>query len=332
MTNARSKTAASLALALLLALAGAPPALARDESGSGSGGSGSGGGGNGGGDSLALRVNDATGVPGGLVAVVVRTYASRAIRRGQVCLRATASGASAAPSPLSGLEGALVFSPRGDVTARNSFSNQRATVSFSSPSGTINSADGPMAVLYFRLGTDLQPGQRYDLVLDPAETSLVDGEGRPLAVDPRPGRLEIKGRAAPFQLAAVGARVRPGRVVGLGLETSEPAAVRRGRIDLRWDARAAAGLPQVRMDPRYGNAVFEVTRLGPGRAVVRFVSPDATLNRVPGRLLEVLLPTSPAAQPGTRTPVTLDPGLTFLEGPDGERLPLELENGVLAFR
>src|SRR5829696_5211925 len=38
-------------------------------------------------DKLALRTNDAEGVPGGVVAVVVRTYASRAIGQGQILFR-----------------------------------------------------------------------------------------------------------------------------------------------------------------------------------------------------------------------------------------------------
>jgi hypothetical protein len=332
MSIARPRSAALVLAALALALGAAPREARPDD------------------DSLALRVNDATGVPGGLVAVVVRTYASRPIRRGQVVLRAGSSGstsgarpassslwssslaASAASSPLAALEGTLVMSPRNDATSESSFRDAQAVLSFSSPSGTINTADGPMAVLYFRLSRDVQPGQRFDLVLDPDSTSLVDGEGRQLEVDSRPGRLEIRAARGELELEAVDARVRAGRVAELGVETSEPAAVARGRIALRWDARLAAGPPEVRMDPRYGKTIFRVTRLGPGQVVVRFLSPDASLNRVPGRILEVRLPTAPNAPSGARSAVVIDPRLTFLEGPGGVPLPLELENGVLSIR
>src|SRR5262245_60255059 len=138
--------------------------------------------------------------------------------------------------------------PRSDATSSVTFRDQTA-LSFSSPSGTINSVDGPIAVLYFRLASNTQPGQRFDLVLDPTRTNLVDGEGRPLAVDPRPGGW----RSAPGHALRAASPERPGaagRVALLVVEDERARGARRGRVDLPWDPPLVTGLPQVRMDPR----------------------------------------------------------------------------------
>src|ERR1700712_2472547 len=84
MTKRLHLTLAALTAAILL-LAAAPEAGARNGSGGGGGGNGGGGGGHD--TSLVLRVNPAIGVPGGTVAVVVRTYAPRPIRQGQISIR-----------------------------------------------------------------------------------------------------------------------------------------------------------------------------------------------------------------------------------------------------
>ena len=64
---------------------------------------------------LTLRVQDAIGEPGGLVAVVLRTYASRPIGQGQVCME-TESAEPAQPSnAVAATEGALVFSTADDA-------------------------------------------------------------------------------------------------------------------------------------------------------------------------------------------------------------------------
>src|ERR1700750_1502257 len=48
------------------------------------------------GKSLTLRLNPAIGTPGGLVAVVLRTYAPRPIKQGQVVVRAARKPGTAA--------------------------------------------------------------------------------------------------------------------------------------------------------------------------------------------------------------------------------------------
>jgi hypothetical protein len=307
------------------------------------------------GSGMALRVNDATGAPGGTVAVVLRTYAPRAIGQGQICIRGggrrpvaaladpggiagtsgsgEGSGETAPGTPFATLLGAKVFGARDDVRWSAAFHEDgEVMVSFHSPSGTINTTDGPMVVLYLRLADDVVEGQRFDLKVDFAETLLFDARGRPITVDPRPGRLEIKHEGDLYPVRAAGARIRPGQVAKLGLETRERAALSGGKIGLRFDPSVAAGVPRVRIDKRFGKATFLVDRTTPGLVIVEFESADGSLNRVPGKIIEVRVPTSPEVRPGKRTRVWLDPNFTYLVDRDGDLLPLEVGDGRLEFK
>jgi hypothetical protein len=216
-------------LAVIFLLAGLPRVFAAsggggsDDGGQGSGsgssgnggGSGSddGGGSNGGGGrgdkGLVLRVNPAVGVPGGIVAVVVRTYAPRPVRQGQILVRVvrrpkpaklglTVEELTQPVRPFMTLVSAVVYSQRNDSSSQAALlgqpDSQAATVTFQSPSGSINASDGPLAVFRFRLDPSLQPGQTFDLSIDPALTGLTDERGRPITVAPRSGVLTVKAK------------------------------------------------------------------------------------------------------------------------------------------
>lgn len=102
--------------------------------------------------------------------------------------------------PLIALEGVAVLSGLGDAVSGSFFDagTQTADVEFSSASATINEADGPMVIFYFRLGEDLQPDQEYYLALDPEETFIVDASGNQVPLELRGGRLRIEApKAAP---------------------------------------------------------------------------------------------------------------------------------------
>jgi hypothetical protein len=109
-------------------------------------------------------------------------------------LRPLAQGVKTEVQPLLRLEGVTVLSGLGDVVSDSWFDAgiQTADVDFSSPSASINEADGPMVVFYFRLDENLTPGQEFQLALDPADTFLVDAQGDPLPLELKPGRLRIK--------------------------------------------------------------------------------------------------------------------------------------------
>lgn len=316
-----------LSLGLALCLVGlASPAFAR-----------------GGGDDtgLTLRVSDAVGQPGGIVAVVVRTYAARPIKQGQVCFRgrrgpqrlATAGGltANAGDQPFASLVGALVFGPRGQVTYRAVLQPLEAMITFASPAAMVNRFDGPVAVLYLRLAADLQPGELFTLDLDPADTFLTDETGRPITILAKPGLLKIRARGESIELRVPGARLAPGRSAALGISTIETRPFTKGQVGLRWDPAIQAAKPSVRMDARFGHSTFTVDRATPGLLIVTFESPDASLNTVPGKFIEVTLPTKSSVPHGTKAVVRIDPNLTFLaNGPD-DLSPFTMKNGQITF-
>lgn len=349
-----TRTPFRFALALLAVLTLLFSGVSLADRGRGGGGDDDDNGGGGGGDTLKLRLNDAIGKPGGTVALVVRTYAARPIRQGQISIRvrrgrtaARAGIASAASAltvealtqpvrPLTLLR-TIVYSQRGDTVVNEAAltgapDSQAVRVDFSSPSGTVNASDGPLAVLILRLDPSVVPGQQYDIEVDPAVTGLTDAAGRPIAVEPINAVLTVRAPSAPFAVEAEGDEVEPGERAELGIETSEPFPVSGGRITLRYNRNAAAGKPVVTMDPRYGKATFQVVRSTPGLLVVTFQSPNGTLNTVPGRIVGIDLPTRASAQIGTETRVFLDPAGTWLVSRNGRRkLPLKLEGGTLAF-
>jgi chitinase len=170
-------------------------------------------------DQLAIRINDAEGSPGGLVDVVVRSYAPRAIGQGQfevrsaprprslagiAAQRATSRASAASPrsdstSPFVALESFELFSQAGDHTGNAALAaDGAASVSFLSPSASINRGDGPIAILHLRLASDLAIDSEYELDLDLGVSFLIGEHGESIPIDPRPGRLRIRqGDATP---------------------------------------------------------------------------------------------------------------------------------------
>lgn len=110
-------------------------------------------------------------------------------------LQARASAFTDAPDrPLMTLEGVVVLSAMGDAISKSVFDGgtQITLVEFASDSATINNADGPMVVLYYRLDPDLKPDQEFELRLDAADTFVVDPFGNPMELELKPGRLRIE--------------------------------------------------------------------------------------------------------------------------------------------
>ena len=281
---------------------------------------------------LTLRINDAMATPGERVAVVLRTYAPRGVGQGQICRAAQANRGPGA-GPRLDLEEVVVFSEQDDATVVETFDGtaQTAVIEFASPSATINWADGPLAVLFFRLDASLQPGQEFELMLDLADTFLVDAFDQSIPLELRGGVLTVRDPGAPYELAAEGDEILPGDVAALGVDTSELFPIGSGQVALRWDPAVAAGPPVVSMDPRHGDASFSVDLSEPGRALVSFSSPDGSLNEVAGKIIGVDLPTA-AGAPAVASALTLDPVLTFLEDPGDSPIPIALVADVLDLR
>ncbi|HWN40812.1 MAG TPA: hypothetical protein VNW71_01260 [Thermoanaerobaculia bacterium] len=302
-------------------------------------------------EKLTLRVNDARGGPGDLVSVVVRTYASRPIAQGQICIgarrqgrnRSTANatiGEAATGSPFASLERVEVFSARQDATFQVSFDGEGADVTFRSPSASINAVDGPLAVFHFRLSSSVRDGEVYEIALDTADTFVVAGSGQRLAIESRAGELEIREdddddgdgeEEDSIELGVTGGKVRRGKTARVRLATRDAVALSSGRIALRYDPRIVAGKPWVRIDPRYGKATVLVTTDTPGLVIIDFQSPDKSFNRAPGELFEVRMAISRQAPRG-RSPVTVDKGRSSLRDASGDALDLEIRNGSLVIR
>ena len=200
---------------------------------------------------------------------------------------------------------------------------------FTSVSATINSIDGPLAVMYFQLDESVQPGQVYELTVDVQNTLLLDENGVPIDITPRPGELEIRAPDGPIRVAAHAEDVGVGGVARASVTTFEPITLSGGQAGFRYDPAIVDGPPTVIMDPRHGQAAFVADISTPGLVVVSFSSPDGSLNEVPGDLIEVRLPISSAVPPSTSYPVTLDPALTFMTDTQGQPVSLALVEGLL---
>lgn len=283
------------------------------------------------GNRLTVHVEDAIGAPGGRVAIVLRAYASRPIGQGQICFMAQAPepdpGPDAEPSLLLSYTDSVVFSSAGDVQiefVEMTEDPPRYVLRFVSPSATVNDYHGPMAVVFFDLHENAVPGSRFELVVDAQDTEFLDENGYPIEFELTPGELSVRAAAAPYMVAADVGTVARGDVAEIGVRTAEPVAWARGRIGLRWDVDVLPDEPVVRMDPRHGLSSFEYDVPYPGLLIVDFASPDASLNRVPGRVILVNLNSSRAARPRASTRIWIDPALSWIIGSAGQPLPLAL--------
>jgi hypothetical protein len=297
---------------------------------------------------LTLRANRAIAEPGGVFAMVLRTYAARPIRQGQISVGVTTttkravlrksggSGSSTTvtpPPPNATLLQCIVFSVSGDAQTQTSggytSTGTKTALQFKSASGSVNAADGPLAVLFFQLDPSAVPGQKLTLHIDPKSTSMVDADGYQVTLDPRDGVLEVRAPGDPKTLGTDGGTVPAGGLATLAAQTFEPFPLSAGQIALRYDPTLFASDPVVRMDPRYGTSSFTVDSSTPGLLVVNFVSSDGTLNTVPGSLVAVDLTVAPDAVTGTVSPVTVDPDLSWLVDAQGGKVPLTLETGAI---
>jgi hypothetical protein len=291
-------------------------------------------------------VNPAIGEPGGLVAVVLRTYAPRPVSQGQVTIRTvrrpgtaalfsglTKAALTAPVRPFATLVSATVYSTQGDSVAQallNGLPDSQTTqLKFQSPSGTVNAADGPLAVFLYRLDPSVQPGDIYDLTMDASPTFFKDENGKTINLTLRAGTLTVRAPGAPYAAEADSVKAAPGTLADGGVSTFEPFGMSAGRVTVTWDPQAAAGPPAVTLDPRYGKAVFTVDSSQPGRLVVEFESADASFNTVPGTIVAISLPIAAGAAIGTVSPFTFDPDNTWFLDANGKRLNVELQNGTI---
>lgn len=292
---------------------------------------------------LTLKVNDADGRPGGVMAIVLRTYAPRQLGQGQVGFRANQGLRSGAPglrtdvteALFSGFLGAVVFSDEDDAIHRVDLESgggkPMLSMRFASPSATINQSDGPLAVLYFRVSQDAVIDTRIDFTIDPLESFLTDHLGQDVELSAAAGRVRILAPSDPFGIAANAEATVPGTPAILTMQAPEALPLSGGQAAFVFDPFFTDGPAVVSIDRRYGQANFTVDDSTPGLIIVTFDSPDSSLNRVPGDFITVTIPTRADIPPGTMTPLVLDPALTFVLDRHGKALTLDIESDVLVF-
>lgn len=308
-------------------------------------------------ESLTLTVNDARAEPGGLVAVVVRTYASRGLVQGEICLTASGEVKSASlgagdgkvigsragrqesgvaltkagSMPFVALEAVEVVSDDGDAATLAAFdeSIQVALVRFSSESGTVNTSDGPLAVFYFRLSSAFAGPAEFEIGLDLGGTFLIDADGEVVTIEPRPGRLEVRAPGEILRVEAMGYQADAGETAVLGVGAEEEFATTGGQVALAYDPAFAAGPPEVAIEPRDGQAIYVVDASEAGRVLVRFEAAGDTLGFGAGRFVSIRLPTSPDLEEGDKSAIVIDAQSTFLVDAAGRWMGLELRDAEL---
>lgn len=268
---------------------------------------------------LMLRVQDAVGAPGEQTAIVIRTYASRPVRRGRL-----ASGVAAATqgpdsalrlvgtsTPIESCDAVLIFSVNGDVTSQAcGFDGPTQTfdVNFESLSATINARDGVFGVLYVTLAPDVVPGDQYAISLDLGLSFLDDPEDDPVLLETRAGTLSIRAPTDPISFSVDGGKVEPGSGAVIEIGTSEPFDLKQGRLLITYDPAIASELPEVSADPRHGDVSLTVSYPQAGRVQIDFSSALENWNRVPGDLLIMHFGTPSSVPLNTVSP------LAFLTG------------------
>jgi hypothetical protein len=287
----------------------------------------------GGEEDLTLRVNDAEVRPGGIAAAVIRTYQSRGVGSGQVCfvVNRSLAGDPDAGGPTFTYLAAQVFNPEGDVRTRLIVEPDEATVRFAAPEPTINSVDGPLAVIYFRVDGVL-PDQEFEMA-PMGDSFLIGADGEQIPLEVRPGRLRIAEPDDEFELSAAAEDTVPGEVALLSIQTSLLRLFSNGTFALRYDPSIASGPPTVRMDPRHGTITFDASASRPaqGLMIAQFASPQDNYNRVPGDVFEVLVPTRADIAPGTVSLVSPVPSLTNVVDANGRPIVLDFEAAALQF-
>ncbi len=284
---------------------------------------------------MTLALNDALGTPGGVAALVFRTYASRPVGQGQVCVGFRAQRAGGG-GPIDQILGGRVYALAGDTAYDMALSNsggQEIMLTFDSPSASINALDGPLAVIYVRLDEDASPGERYDVEPLLADSFLLDAEGEPIPLEVRGARLRVELPSEPMELAAAAEATVPGETAFLSVQTRRVQPLSGGQVGFRFDPAIADGLPTVRIDRRYGAATFNLSGSLPeqGLLLITFDSPTGDLNRLPGDIISVRLPTRADIALGTSSAISLDPALTFIHAPNGQLLPIEHDPDVIVF-
>lgn len=281
---------------------------------------------------LSLVVEDVESVADAEVNVIVRTLAPLALASGSIAIEAR-EREGAPVQPFASLVSVAAFSEAGDAVADATFdvATQRAEVTFSSASETLNTAYGPLVVLRFQLAPGLAEDLRFDLWPDP-DLELLDPDGLAVTTLAARGRLRIVVAEPAVGLGGLGGEFFPGETVISGPVTADSFAIGGGTIEIFYDTAFADGAPVPFVDPRYGSIVLDsFTEVAPGHLLIEFHSPDGDLNTdLHGLFLSVAIPSRADIVPPTTFAFDLGPA-TALTDALGNPILLEVESDPVEF-
>lgn len=285
------------------------------------------------GESLTLRVEDTTARPGKRVAVVFRTYQPQPVSQGQVCFFGRPLSRGLADSPFEAIEKVVVWSETGDAIVTSATMTGGAVpeieLAFHSAASGINTSDGPMVLVVLRLADDVTIGESIEIGIDSSATFLLDAQGDSLPLDLRAGEVEVIAPGTPFELALESEPVPAGLPADVFVTSEEALVLDRAELALHYDPAPFVGLPQIDVDPRYGDVTVAVHG-SPGDVVlsVHAVTGPIGWGEVPGDLLRVRLTPKPSTVAGAWQ-LHFDPRESFVLIDDMSPPPVVLVDGMI---
>lgn len=283
----------------------------------------------GGAQSLRLEVQESRVVNDGVAAISLRTFRSRPVSQGQLCLRALNATPS---SPLSAINSATVFSGNADAT-NNAFlvpdnlSPEAVMVTFESPTQSINDEDGPLLVVYVQVRDDLAVGEVFPVEIDLPNSFLLDEFGSPITIDPNDSILTVVGEAEDLEIEIEGEDdAYPGGEAEISIETDQIQSWSSASFDVSYPDEITDGPVTVEVDPRYATANVTVTEPTPGLLEIRIDSPDASLNVLPGDIVQISFPVRSDVTPGTTWPLSINETTAEVLDANQNDVDIEIDN------
>ncbi len=266
--------------------------------------------------------------------VVVRSTTARELAAGSFAIEMRDKDGLPG-SPFTALLGVEVLSGAGDAVADATFDalTLRTEVTFSSASGTANSALGPLVILRYALDPALQLDRRFILRLDSDAISLAGTDGQPVYYFTEKGRLRVDNFDADVSVEAAADHAVPGATAVIGAGTEILGAIASGTIEIFYQPGFADGPATASIHPAYGAAVIDsVVEPAPGVVQVTFHATAGDLNTLlPGPFLAVSIPTRADVPVGSRYEVILGAGTAVLDG-NGQLVEVEMtEPEILRF-
>ncbi len=180
--------------------------------------------------------------------VVVRATAARNLAAGAIAIEMQDKDGLPG-SPYTALLGVEVLSGAGDAVANATFDplTLRTELTFSSASGTVNSAFGPLVIVRYALDPALELDRRFILRVDPDALDLDAADGQPVPYFTEKGRLRVDDFDADVESRGGGRPRGAGRDGGDRRRHRDPG---RDRFRARSRSSSSPGSQTVRRRPR----------------------------------------------------------------------------------